>query len=80
MNLPFLEVIRQIPSYGKFLKEVLSRKRRLNENEVIQVERGCGVLIRDLPPKLRDLGSYSIPCTIGNINFHKALLDNGASV
>ncbi|KAL0345390.1 UNVERIFIED_CONTAM: hypothetical protein Sradi_4370300 [Sesamum radiatum] len=33
-----------------------------------------------LPPKLKDPGSFSIPCTIGNTNFDKALCDLGASV
>ncbi|XP_075504480.1 uncharacterized protein LOC142541916 [Primulina tabacum] len=33
-----------------------------------------------LPPKLKDPGSFSIPCTIGNSNFNKALCDLGASI
>ncbi|KAL0437663.1 UNVERIFIED_CONTAM: Retrovirus-related Pol polyprotein from transposon opus [Sesamum radiatum] len=33
-----------------------------------------------LPPKLKDPGSFSIPCTIGGSNFDKALCDLGASI
>ncbi|XP_019051406.1 PREDICTED: uncharacterized protein LOC109113924 [Nelumbo nucifera] len=33
-----------------------------------------------LPPKLKDLGSFSIPCTIGEFNFDNALCDIGASI
>ncbi|KAL0448387.1 UNVERIFIED_CONTAM: hypothetical protein Slati_1395100 [Sesamum latifolium] len=35
---------------------------------------------KKLPPKLKDPGSFSIPCTIGNIAFDKVLCDLGASV
>ncbi|KAG9458256.1 hypothetical protein H6P81_002764 [Aristolochia fimbriata] len=33
INLPLLEALKQIPLYGKFLKEVLSRKRKIEEKE-----------------------------------------------
>ena len=33
-----------------------------------------------LPPKLKDLGSFSIPCKIGNFQFEKALCDLEASI
>ncbi|XP_075507493.1 uncharacterized protein LOC142544319 [Primulina tabacum] len=38
------------------------------------------ILQNKLPPKLKDPGSFSIPCTIGNSNFNKALCDLGASI
>ncbi|KAJ9158607.1 hypothetical protein P3X46_024172, partial [Hevea brasiliensis] len=34
----------------------------------------------ELPPKLKDPGSFSIPCHIGDISIDKALCDLGASV
>ncbi|XP_073225696.1 uncharacterized protein [Cicer arietinum] len=37
-------------------------------------------LVRKLPPKLKDPGSFSIPCAIGNRTFEKALCDLGDSV
>lgn len=33
-----------------------------------------------MPPKLKDPGSFSIPCVIGNSVIDKALCDLGASV
>jgi len=33
-----------------------------------------------LPPKLKDLGSFTIPYTIRNSNFEKALCDLGVSI
>ena len=41
----------------------------------------CSVVIsRSLPEKMPDLGSFTIPCTIGNFEFKKALCDSGASI
>ncbi|XP_019230532.1 PREDICTED: uncharacterized protein LOC109211456 [Nicotiana attenuata] len=38
------------------------------------------VVTRPIAEKLSDLGSFSIPCTIGNFEFAKALYDLGASI
>lgn len=35
---------------------------------------------RKLPPKLKDPGSFTVPCTIGDCYFDKALCDLGASI
>ncbi|KAK9714200.1 hypothetical protein RND81_06G079200 [Saponaria officinalis] len=35
---------------------------------------------RKLPQKCGDPGMFTIPCTIGNTKFHKAMLDLGASI
>ena len=37
-------------------------------------------MIGNLPPKLDDPGSFSIPITVGNISIDRALCDLGASV
>ena len=38
------------------------------------------VLQRKLPPKCKDPGTFTIPCTIGNTKFERAMLDLGASI
>ena len=38
------------------------------------------ILQNKLPPKLKDPGSFNIPCTIGNCYFDKTLCDLGASI
>ena len=38
------------------------------------------VVLNQLPNKLKDPGSFSIPCTIGNVGIDKALCDLGSSV
>ncbi|XP_062100486.1 uncharacterized protein LOC133806393 [Humulus lupulus] len=41
----------------------------------------CSTIIqKKLPPKLKDPGSFNIPCTKGNVVFDRALCDLGESV
>ncbi|KAL5548894.1 hypothetical protein UlMin_004125 [Ulmus minor] len=70
-----------MPKYAKFLKEVLSNKRRLEANEKVMLTEECSAILqRKLPPKLKDPGSFTIPCTIGDFEFDKVLCDLGASI
>ncbi|XP_021832887.1 uncharacterized protein LOC110772736 [Prunus avium] len=81
INIPLLDVIKQIPSYAKFLKDICTNKRRFEEHEQVMLsENVSAVLQRKFPPKLQDPKSFTIPCTIGKRKFDKALLDLGASV
>ncbi|XP_071909835.1 uncharacterized protein [Coffea arabica] len=71
----------KIPSYAKFLKDIMTKKRKLVDNETITLTEECSVIIQNkLPPKLKDPGSFTVPCTIGNVEFSKALCDLGMSV
>ncbi|XP_014523338.1 uncharacterized protein LOC106779681 [Vigna radiata var. radiata] len=38
------------------------------------------ILQRTLPPKVEDLGSFTIPCNIGNLKIGKALIDLGSNI
>ncbi|XP_057993028.1 uncharacterized protein LOC131174019 [Hevea brasiliensis] len=81
INIPFTEVLSQMPSYAKFLKDILSKKRRLEDYETVALTKECSAILQNkLPPKLKDLGSFSIPCLISSMNIDKALCDLGASV
>jgi hypothetical protein len=84
ITIPFTEIITQMPSYAKFLKELLSNKRKLEEVETVALNVECSALILNkqikLPPKLKDPGSFTIPCKIRDTNFNRCLLDLGASV
>ncbi|KAL4308503.1 hypothetical protein GQ457_01G016500 [Hibiscus cannabinus] len=56
-------------------------KTRLSEFETIAMTEGCTTMLNNrLPPKLKDPGSFMIPCTIGNHYVGKALCDLGASI
>ncbi|KAI5335268.1 hypothetical protein L3X38_025401 [Prunus dulcis] len=81
VNLPLLDVIRKMPAYRKFFKELNTYKRKYGPNEKVVVsENVSAVLQRKLPPKLKDPGSFSINLTIGDKLVEKAMLDLGASI
>ncbi|XP_048421216.1 uncharacterized protein LOC125468801 [Pyrus x bretschneideri] len=80
INIPLLDAVKQIPSYAKFLKDVFTKKRRFAKHETVMLSEECSaVLQKKLPPKLKDPGSFTIPCTIGNTYFDKSLCDLGAN-
>ena len=81
INIPFLEAINQIPNYAKFFKEILSKKKKIAEEGVVNLIATCSVVIqRSLPAKMKDPGSFTIPCLIGKYEFKKTLCDSGASI
>lgn len=81
INIPFLEAITDMPSYAKFLKDLLSNKGKLLENATVALTEECSAIIQNkLPPKLTDPGSFSIPCSVGDVAISRALCDLGASV
>ena len=81
INVPFADLLEQMPKYARYLKEIITKKHKLAEHETVMLtEESSALLKRKLPPKLRDPGSFSIPCTIGNLHFENALCDLGASV
>jgi len=69
-----------MPLYAKFLKDIFSKKRKIEDNETIALTKECSVVIKKLPPKLGDPGSFSIPCVIGSETIEKVMCDLGASV
>ena len=81
INIPFAEVIYQIPIYAKFLKEILSKKRKIAEEGIVNLTATCSAVIhKKIPTKMKDPGSFTIPCSIRKYEFKKALCDSGASI
>ncbi|XP_062110904.1 uncharacterized protein LOC133822546 [Humulus lupulus] len=70
-----------MPNYVKFMKDILTKKRRLGEFETVALTMECSSFLQNkLPPKMKDPGSFTIPCTIGNSYCGMALCDLGASI
>ncbi|XP_073121149.1 uncharacterized protein [Henckelia pumila] len=44
INIPFADALMQMPSYAKFLKEILSNKRKLEEHAMISLTKNCSAL------------------------------------
>ena len=81
INIPFAEALEQMSGYVKFMKDILSKKRKLGDYETVTLSEECSsILQKKLPPKLKDLGSFTIPCVIGNAVFERALCDLGVSI
>ncbi|CAH9104921.1 unnamed protein product [Cuscuta epithymum] len=81
INMPFMEALTEMPSYAKFMKDLLTKKRRWEEPEVVDLNAECSaVVLKTMPPKLKDPGSFLVPCSIGNFKFNNALADLGASI
>nr|KAK4716688.1 hypothetical protein R3W88_015026 [Solanum pinnatisectum] len=69
-----------MPGYAKFIKELVTKKRRL-DFETIEVSHSCSAIMTNkMIKKKEDPGSFTIPCTIGMLQFAKALCDLGASI
>ncbi|XP_076916432.1 uncharacterized protein LOC143576154 [Bidens hawaiensis] len=70
-----------MPKYAKFLKEVLSNKKKLEELSCVILNEECSAVFQNkLPKKMTDPVSFTIPCLIGSLSVSKALADLGASI
>ncbi|XP_070044575.1 uncharacterized protein [Nicotiana tomentosiformis] len=74
VNLPFTKVLSQILAYSKFLKEILTKKRKIEETSVVKLIKHCSAILQNkLSQKCGDPGSFTIPCSLGTTNFDKKL-------
>ncbi|XP_019234421.1 PREDICTED: uncharacterized protein LOC109214910 [Nicotiana attenuata] len=81
VNLPFTDVVSQMPAYAKFMKEILTKKRKIEETKAVKLTEHCSAILQNkLPQKCGDPGSFTIPCSLGTLNFDKSLCDSGASI
>ncbi|CAM8902331.1 unnamed protein product [Rhodiola kirilowii] len=81
ITMPFTDAITQIPTYAKFMKEIMTGKRKMDGTEKVALSEECSAAMHvPMPPKLKDSGSFSIPCDIGGLTIRRALCDLGASV
>ncbi|KAK8713439.1 hypothetical protein V6N13_148657 [Hibiscus sabdariffa] len=81
INLPLVEALQQMPNYAKFLKDMVTRKKRIEEFETAAATETCLALMHNkVPAKKTDPGSFTIDCLIGHNYPTKALCDPGASI
>ncbi|XP_042043433.1 uncharacterized protein LOC121788904 [Salvia splendens] len=81
LNIPLIEALQQMPGYLKFLKEIMSKNKRLVDYETVNLTENCSAIIQQkMPAKMKDPGSFNISCVIGNDRQTKALCDLGASI
>jgi hypothetical protein len=81
INIPFLDAIQQIPSYAKFLKDLVRVKRKTNiPKKAFMTKLVSAILQYKLPLKYKDLGCPTITFMTGVSQIERALLDLGASM
>ncbi|GKB85109.1 reverse transcriptase domain-containing protein [Tanacetum coccineum] len=68
-------------NYGKFLKELISNKHKLEKiSSAFLSDESSAIIQNKVSPKLGDPGSFLIPCTFGKTFSYNALVDLGASI
>ena len=69
-----------MPNYAKFLKDILSKKKKIVDGVVSLTTTCSAVIQKSLLAKMKDPSSFTIPCIIGKYEFKKALCDLGANI
>ena len=68
-------------NYAKFMKDILSKKKKIAKEGIVSLTATCNAVIqKSLPAKMKDPGSFTIPCSIGKYEFKEALCDSGANI
>ena len=81
VNIPLLDIIKQVPAYANFLKDLCTIKKGLGiEKKAFLTEHVNSIIQSKYPVKYKDPGSPTISVTIGGNCIDKSLLDLGASV
>ena len=81
VNIPLLNMIKKVPTYAKFLKDLCTVKRGFNVNKkAFLTEQVSAIIECKTLVKYKDPGCPTISINIGGISVEKALLDLGASV
>ncbi|GJY09326.1 reverse transcriptase domain-containing protein [Tanacetum coccineum] len=77
----FMQTFRQMPNYGKFLKELIRNKHKLQQiSSGFLSDESSAMIQNKVPPKLEDPRSFHIPCTFSKAFSCNALADLWASI
>ncbi|XP_070054656.1 uncharacterized protein [Nicotiana tomentosiformis] len=80
-NIPLIDALKEMPGYAKMMKDLMSRKLDFQDLATVTLTQICSAVVkRPIAKNLSDPGSFTIPCTIGNYAFAKALCDLGESI
>ena len=81
INILFADALEHMPNYVRFLKEMMSKRHKVEEFKTISLtEQYSAIVQRKLPKKEKDLGSFTVPCKIGDTTLNNVLCDLGASI
>ncbi|GKC42956.1 reverse transcriptase domain-containing protein [Tanacetum coccineum] len=81
INVPLIDVLAGMPNYGKFLKELISNKHKIEQiSAAFLSDESSATIQNKVPPKLGDPGSFLIPCNFNKTFSYNALADLGAII
>ncbi|GKB13547.1 reverse transcriptase domain-containing protein [Tanacetum coccineum] len=81
INVPLINVLVGMPNYGKFLKELISNKHKIEQiSAAFLSDESLAMIQNKFPPKLGDPGSFLIPCKFNKTFSCNALANLGASI
>jgi hypothetical protein len=83
INIPLLDVIKQILVYAKFLKDLCTQKRKIRKHilkKVIPSEQVSSLIQHNTLLKFKDLRAPTISCIIRSTEIGRALLDLGVGI
>ncbi|GKB48952.1 hypothetical protein Tco_0899705 [Tanacetum coccineum] len=76
INVPLIDFLAGMPNYGKFLKELISNKHKIEQISAAFLSDESSAMIQNkVPPKLGDPGSFLIPCNFDKTFSCNALAD-----
>ncbi|GJW09198.1 reverse transcriptase domain-containing protein [Tanacetum coccineum] len=76
INVPLIDVLARMPNYGKFLKELISNKHKIEQISAAFLSDESSTMIQNkVLPKLGDPGSFLIPCNFNKTFSCNALAD-----
>ncbi|XP_073294558.1 uncharacterized protein [Primulina huaijiensis] len=70
INIPFADALEQMPNYAKFIKDVMSKKRKLQEFETVKLTEECSAILqKKLPQKIERSREfyYSLKLELGEV-------------
>ncbi|XP_009769109.1 uncharacterized protein [Nicotiana sylvestris] len=81
VSIPLIDALKGMPGYANMMKDLMFGKFDFQDLATVTLTQTCSVVVtRPIVEKLYDPGSFTIPCTIGNFAFAKALCDPGTSI
>ncbi|GJS62432.1 reverse transcriptase domain-containing protein [Tanacetum coccineum] len=81
INVPLVDVLAGMPNYGKFLKDLISNKNKIEQISAAFLSDESSAMIQNkVSPKLGDPGSFLIPCNFNKAFSCNTLADLGASI
>ncbi|GJW57925.1 reverse transcriptase domain-containing protein [Tanacetum coccineum] len=81
INVPLIDILARMPDYGKFLKELISNKHKIEQISAAFLSGESSAMIQNkVPPKLGDPRSFLILCNFNKTFSCNALADLGASI